>query len=118
LTVCIHFNRHVVNAEIAVVENETIERGLVAVCRHDVWDEAQERLLGRRSNGTDGVIVILPPDHVAYVPDRRFDLGREKSNAELACGSNWNGERFRLLFKEAFAEPKGGEVKREIEVEQ
>ena len=106
------------NAEIAVVENETIERGLVAVGRHDVWDEAQERLFGRRSNRTDSVIVILPPDHVAYIPNCRFDLGREKGNAELACGSNGNGERFGLLFKEAFAEPNSGEVEREIEVEQ
>ena len=106
------------DAEISVVENETIERGLVAISRHDVWDELQERLLGRRSNGTNGVIIILPPDHVAYVPDCRFDLGRDKSNAELACGSNGNGERFGLLFKEAFAEPKSGEVERETKVEQ
>jgi hypothetical protein len=106
------------NAEIAVVENETIKKGLVAVSRHNVWDEAQERLLGRRSNGTDSVVIILPPDHVAYVPDCRFDLGRDKSNAELACGSNGNGERFGLLFKEAFAEPKSGEVERETKVEQ
>jgi hypothetical protein len=107
-----------VNAEIAVVENESIERDLVAVCRHDVGDEAQQRPPRRRSNRTDGIIVILPPDHVAYIPDCRFDLGREKSNAELACGSNGNGERFGLLFKEAFAEPNGGEVEREIEAEQ
>jgi hypothetical protein len=107
-----------VNAKIAVLENKTIERCLVAVCRHDMWDEAQERLLGRRSNGTDGVIVILPPDHVAYVPDCCFDLGREKSNAELACRSNGNGERFGLLLKKAFAEPSSSEVEREIEVEQ
>jgi hypothetical protein len=107
-----------VNAEIAVLENETIERGLIVICRHDVWDEAQERLLGRRSNGADGVIVIHPPDHVAYVPDCRFDLGREKSNAKFACRSNGNGERFGLLFKEAFAEPNSREVEREIEVEQ
>jgi hypothetical protein len=106
------------NTEIAVVENETIERDLVAVCRHDMWDEAQEGLLGRRSNRTDGIIIILPPDHVAYIPDCRFDLGREKSNAELACGSNGNRERFRLLFKEAFTEPNSGEVEREVEVEQ
>jgi hypothetical protein len=79
-----------VNTEIAVLENETIEGGLVAVCRHNVWDEAQERLLGRRSNGTNGDIVTLPPDHVAYVPDCRFDLGDKKSKAELACGSNRN----------------------------
>ena len=101
-----------------MVENETIERGLVAVYRHDVWDEAQERLLGRRSNGTNGDIVTLPPDHIAYIPNCRFDLGHEKSNAELACRSNGNGERFGLLFKEAFAEPNSGEVEREIEVEQ
>ena len=106
------------NAKIAVLENETIERGLVAVCRQDVWDEVQERLLGRRSNGTDGVIVILPPDHVAYVPDCCFNLGREKSNAELSCRSNGNVERFGFLFKEAFAEPSSSEVEREIEVEQ
>jgi len=49
--------------------------------------------------------------------DCRFDLGREKSNAELACGSNGNREKFRLLFKEAFAEPNSGEVEWEIEVE-
>ena len=106
------------DAKIPVVENETIERGLVAISRHDVWDELQETLLGRRSNGTNGVIIILPPDHVAYVPDCRFDLGRDKSNAELACGSNGNGERFGLLFKEAFAEPKSGKVERETKVEQ
>lgn len=106
------------NAEIAVLENETIERGLVAVCRYDVWDEAQERLLGRRSNGTNGDIVALPPDHVAYVPDCRFGLGHEKSNAELACGSNRNGKHFGLLFKEAFAESNSGEVEQGIEVKQ
>jgi hypothetical protein len=107
-----------VNAKIAVLENETIERALVAVCRHDVWDKAQERLLGCRSNRTHGVIVILPPDHVAYVPDCCFYLGREKRNAELACRSNGNRERFRFLFKEAFAEPSSSEVEREIKVEQ
>lgn len=117
MTVCISCNRHVVNAEIAVLENETIEGGLVAVCRHNVWDEAQERLLGRRSNGTNGDIVTLPPDHVTYVPDCRFDLGHKKSNAELACGSNRNRKQYGLLFKEAFAEPNSGEVEREIEIE-
>jgi hypothetical protein len=95
-----------------------IERGLVAVSRHDVWDKVQERLLGRRSNRTDSVIIILPPDYVAYVPDCRFDLGCDKSNAKLACGSNRNRERFGLLFKEAFAELKSGEVERETKVEQ
>ncbi len=105
------------NAKIAVLENETIERGPVAVCRHDVWDEAQERLLGCRSNGTDGVIVILPADHVAYVPDCCFNLRCEKRDAELACRSN-GSERFGFLFKEAFAEPSSSEVEREIEVEQ
>ena len=105
------------DAEIAVLENETIETGLAAVCRHDVWDEAQEGLLGRRSNGTNGNVIALPPDHVAYFPDCRFDLGHEKSNAEFACGSNRNGKQFGLLFKEAFAEPNSGEVEREIEIE-
>jgi hypothetical protein len=76
-----------VNAEIAVLENETIERGLAAVYRHDVWDEAQERLLGRRSNRADGVIVILPPNHVPCVPNCRFDLRREKSNAGSTASS-------------------------------
>jgi len=107
-----------VNTEIAVVENETIERGLVAICRHNVGDEAQERLLSRRRNGTNGVTVILPPDHFAYVLDCRFDLGREKSHAEIARRSNRNGERFRLLFKEAFTEPNGGELEWDIKVEQ
>ena len=82
-----------------------------------MWNKAQETLLRRCSNRTNGVIVILPADHVAYVLDCRFDLGREKSNAELACGSNGNREKFRLLFKEAFAEPNSGEVEWEIEVE-
>jgi hypothetical protein len=107
-----------VNAEIAVVEDETIERGLVAFWGNEVWDEAQEGLLGRHCNRTDGIIVILPPDHVAHAPDCRFDLGIEKSNAELACWSNRNRKRFRLLFKEAFAEPDSGEVEGEITVEQ
>lgn len=78
----------------------------------------RKRLLGRHSNGTDSVIVILPPDHVTHVPDCRFDLGHEKSDAELTCSSNRNWERFGLLFKEAFAEPNNGEVERQIEVEQ
>jgi hypothetical protein len=82
-----------------------------------VWDEAQEGLLGRRSNGTNGNIITLLPDHVAYIPDYRFDLGYKKSNAELAYGSNRNGKQFGLLFKEAFAEPNSGEVEREIEIE-
>jgi len=77
-----------------------------------------KRLLGRRSNRTDSVIVILPPDHVAYVLDCCFDLGRKKGNTELACRSNGNRERLGLLFKEAFEEPNSGEVEREIEVEQ
>lgn len=64
-----------------------------------MWDEAQERLLGCNSHWTDSIIVRLLPDHVAYVPDCGFDLGRKKSNAELACGSNGNRERFRLLLK-------------------
>jgi len=81
-----------VNAEIAVVENETIERGLVAICGDDVWGEAQEGLLGRHRNRTDGVILILPLYRVTYVPDCRFDPGSEKSNAELAGGSNGNGK--------------------------
>jgi hypothetical protein len=117
LTVCIYCNRYVVNAEIAVFENETIERRLAAVCRHDVWDEAQERLLGRRSNGANGNIVTLLSDYVAYAPDCRFDLGYKKSNAKLACGGNRNGKQFWLLFKEAFAELNSGEVQREIEIE-
>ena len=106
------------NAEITMLENETIERGLIVASRQNVWDEAQDRLLGRRSDGADGVIVTFPPDHVPYVPDSSFDLRREKSNAKLACRSNGNGERFGLLLKEAFAEPCSGEVKREIEIEQ
>jgi hypothetical protein len=101
-----------------MLENETIERGLVAVHRHDVWDKAQERLLGRRSNGTNSDIVTLPPDHVAYVPDCCFNLRRENRNAELARRSNGNRERFGLLFKEAFAKPGSSEVKRKTEVEQ
>jgi len=106
-----------VNAKIAVLENETIERGLAAVCRHDVWDEAQERLLGRRSNGSNGGIVTLPPDHVADVPDCRFHLGHKKSNAELACGSDRDGKQFGFLFEESFAKPNSGEVERKIEIE-
>lgn len=106
------------DAEIAVVENETIERGLVAVRRQDMWDEAQERLLCRRNNGNDGIIVTLPANHAAFITNCRFYLGLEKSNKEVACGSNRNGEGFGLLFKEAFAEPNGSEAEREIEVEQ
>ena len=90
------------NAKIAMIENETIEIGLIIVCRHDVWDEAQERLLGHHSNGTDGSVVILLPDHVAYVLDCGFDFGDEKSHAELTCRSNRNGRHFGLLFKETF----------------
>jgi hypothetical protein len=101
-----------VNAQIAVVENEAIERNLVTTYRHNMWDEAQERLLGCRSNRTDGIISILPPGHIPYVPDCCFDLGSEKSKAELACGSNGNRDRFGLLFKGTFAEPKGSEVER------
>jgi hypothetical protein len=107
-----------VNAEITVVENETIERALVTICRHDIWYKTQERLFGRRSNGTNDVVVILPPNHVTYIPDCCFNLRCKKSNAELACGSNGNRERFRLLFEEAFTEPNSGEVMGEIEVEQ
>ena len=33
-------------------------------------------------------------------------VGVKKSNAEVACRRNGKGGRFRLLFKEAFAEPK------------
>ena len=87
LAVCIQCNRNIVNAKIAMVKNKKIEIGLIIVCRHDVWDEAQERPLGHRSNGTNGGIVILPPDHVAYVLDCGCDFEDEKSNAELACGS-------------------------------
>lgn len=103
-----------------MVKNETIQNCLVlvAVCRQDVWDETQERLLGRRGGGTDGHVVSIPPDQVAYIPDRRLDLGREKSNAEVACGSNGNGDRLWFLFKEAFTEPNTGELEREIKVEQ
>ena len=106
------------NAKITVLESETIESSLVAVCRHDIWDEAQERLLGRRSNEADGVIVIPPPNHVAYVPDCCFNLGHENSNTELSCRSNGNGERYGFLFKEAFAELSSSDVRRETEVEQ
>ena len=76
------------NAEIAVLENETIERGPAAVCRHDVWDEAQERLLGLH-DGSDGVIVSIP---VASILDYK----------KVACGRDGNIYRkwFRLLFKE------------------
>jgi hypothetical protein len=101
-----------------VLENETIERGLAAVCGHDVWDKAQERLLGRCSNRTNSDVVTLLPDHVAYVPDCRSDLGHKKSNAELAYRSNRNRKQFGLLFNEAFAEPNSGEAEREIEIEQ
>ena len=73
-------------------------------------------MLNRGSNGANGDIITLLPDYVAYVPNCRFDLGLEQSNAELACRSNGNRERFRLLFKEAFAEPNSGEVEREINV--
>jgi hypothetical protein len=41
------------NTEIAVVENEMIERGLATVGRHDMRDEAQKSLLGRHGNRTD-----------------------------------------------------------------
>ena len=101
-----------------MVRNERIERGLIIVCMHDVWDEPQERLLGRCSNGTNGDIVTLPLDHITYVLYCGFDLGHEMSNAELTCGSNRNWKRFRLLLKEVFMEPNSGEVEREIEVEQ
>jgi hypothetical protein len=66
--------------------------------------------------GTDGIISILPPDHVAYVPDCCFDLGTEKSNAELACGSSGNRERFGLLFKGTFAEPKAAKSSEGLEM--
>jgi hypothetical protein len=99
-----------------MLKNETIEKGLAAVCRYDVWDEAQERLLGRRSNRTNGDIVTLPPNYVAYVSDCRFDLGHKKSNVELACRGNRNRKQFGLLFKEVFAELNSGKVEREIEI--
>ena len=118
MTHCIRCNRHVVNAVIAVVENKMIKRGLVAICRHDVWDQAQEGLLSRRGNGTSIIVVALPSDHVIYISDCRFDLGCEKGNVEFACGGNRKGERFGLLFKETFAKPNSGEVERQIETEQ
>lgn len=111
LTVCTRRNRYVVNSEIAVVKHEAIESGLVADCRHDVWNEAWERRLGRCSSGTNSVVVSFPPDLAAYVADCRFELGRKKSNVELACRSNGNGLR-------RVREPSSGEVEREIKVEQ
>lgn len=99
-----------------MLEDETIERGLAAVYRYNVWDKAQKRLLGCRNNGTNGNIVTLAPDYIAYIPNCRFNLGNKKSNAELARGSNRNREQFGLLFKEAFAEPNSAEVEREIKI--
>ena len=62
---CIECHRHVVDAKVAVLENKAIEGGLVAIDRQNLWEETQERLLGSRSNGTDGVIAssypIMPP---------------------------------------------------------
>jgi hypothetical protein len=69
----------------AVLKNKTIKRGLAAVCKHNMWDKAQKRLLGRRSNKTNGNIVTLLPDYIAYVPNRCFDLRQKKSNTELTC---------------------------------
>jgi hypothetical protein len=107
-----------VDSKIAVVEYETIERLLVAVYWHDVWNEAYERLLGFRGDWTDGDIVRLPSDHIAYIADCGLDLRPEKSKAKLACRSDGNGERFRLLFKEAFAKPSSSKIGGEIEAEQ
>lgn len=80
------------NAEIKVIEHEAIEIRVVAVWRHYVRDESQERLFSCCSNWTDSIIVIFAPDRIAYVPDCRFDLRRKKSNAKLACRNNGNGK--------------------------
>jgi hypothetical protein len=101
-----------------VIKNKTIKRGLVAISRHNMWDKLQKRLLSSRSNKTNGIIIILSPNYVAYVPNCRFDLERDKSNTKLACESNKNKKRFGLLFKEAFAEPKSDKVEQETKVEQ
>lgn len=104
MTVFIYCNRHVVDAEIPVVENETIERGLVAVSRHDLWNEAQERLLGYRSKW-DRRWYYHPPTHVAYVPDRRFDLGRTRERdenvAETILRNAWKEARWKVKIEAA-----------------
>lgn len=75
-------------------------------------------MFSRRSNKADGIIIIFLFDYIAYIFNCRFDLKRKKSNVELAYKNNGNIERFRLLFKEAFAEPNSGEVERKIKVKQ
>ena len=48
------------NAEIAVVENETMERGLVTVGRHDIRDEAQRDCLAA---AVMGPMTLLSSSH-------------------------------------------------------
>jgi len=107
-----------VDTEIAMVENKTVKRVLVAICGHDVWDKAQKGLFGGCSNGAHGVVIVLPPNHVAYIPDCRFDLGREKSNTEVACRGDWDRKGLGLRVEKTLTEPASGEVEREVEVEQ
>ena len=62
-------------------------------------DEAQQRLLSHRGNGTDRVIVTLPSNHVAYVPDCRFDLGQERAMQNSRVGATGMGSNLGFWSK-------------------
>ena len=105
------------NAEIAMVENETIERGLVAVNGMMYRMRHKRDCLAAAAMGPTVLLSSSPiMSPMFLIVASILDMKRAMQNSP--CGSNGNGERFGLLFKEAFAKPNGGEVEREIEVEQ
>ena len=87
----------------------------------DVLDnlKVQERLLGCSSIRIDSVIIILPPDNIAYIPDCRFVLENENERyVELARKEQREWEAIWGFYsKTRFAEPHSGGREWEVEIE-
>lgn len=108
-------NRHIVDFEIAVFKNKTIET--LSSCKGMICGMNFKRdFFAAATTGPDGGIDIFPANHVASVPDCWLNFGYERSNTRIACGSNRNGERLGLLFEESLKKPICGKFEWETEV--
>lgn len=67
-------------------------------------------LLGWGGDRTDSFMVVLPSNHIAYIPDCRFELSDKESDAEFACWGDGDGKWLWFLPEETLPKPFRGEI--------
>lgn len=91
---------NVVDPEVAMLKNNSIGARTRIFFRLNMWNEAQERLIGGRHDRSQNIVIIFPSDHATNVVNRRLDLGAEQCDPKCPCRIDFDADGSGFLLEQ------------------